>query len=288
MSWWRQKIGGFFSSTVLSKISALLRGRSAVDEETIVSLRALLIEADLGLSLTNRALEAIQNSQKEPLEALKAFLLSVISGETLQLDQPLNVVLMVGVNGVGKTTSIAKLAHFYKDHRVMVASGDTYRAAAEDQLRYWSEKTGAMFVEAGDTKDPAAVMYDALQQAKAQQATLLIVDTAGRMHGNQNLMDQLKKIKRVCAKIDEQIIPKVLLVLDGSLGQSNLAQAKVFLDDVNVDGLVLTKIDGSSKGGSVFQVCDQLQLPVCFLGVGESLEDLLVFEPESFIEKVLK
>lgn len=289
MSWWRKKIDGFFSSKMMSRIANLLQGRKTIDAQLLTDLRRLLIEADLGLSLTEQAISYLESSKKEPLEALKEFLTSVLVEKSFDLDQPLNVVLMVGVNGVGKTTTIAKLANFYKDqHKVMVASGDTYRAAAEDQLRFWAEKTGAMFVESGNTTDPAAVMYDALASAKAKEATLLIVDTAGRMHGNQNLMDQLQKIKRVCQKIDASIEPKILLVLDGSLGQSNLSQAEHFFKDIGIDGVVLTKIDGSSKGGSVFMVSDHLKLPVHFLGIGELLDDLVVFDRQGFVDKVLE
>lgn len=289
MSWWRRKFGRFFSTSLLSKVYGFLKGKSVSDEVMLGELRALMIEADLGLSLTEKALEHLRVSKEKPLLALKQFLEKSLSDYKVSFSAPLNVVFIVGVNGVGKTTTIAKLANYYKDnHDVLVASGDTFRAAAEDQLQHWMDKVGVECVKCGHTKDPAAVVYDAVTQAKEKKKNLLIVDTAGRMHGNQNLIDQLKKMKRVCQKIDGQLVPKVWLVLDGSLGQSNIAQAKTFQQDIGAEGVVLTKVDGSSKGGVAFAVADQLNLPILFLGVGESLEDLVEFDHQAFVERVFE
>lgn len=288
MSWWQRHFGKLFSSSIISRIGNLLRGKPSIDKDLIESLKKLMVEADMG-GIADKAITHIQSSKEEPLIALEQFLISIFPEQKIVLDQPLNIILVVGVNGVGKTTSIAKLLHhFNKTHRVMVASGDTYRAAAEDQLGHWASKVGVDMVESGNTKDPAAVMYDAIKQAKAKDKNLLIVDTAGRMHGNQNLMDQLEKIKRVCAKLDGQLKPKVWLVLDGSLGQSNVAQAEVFYDKMGAEGIILTKLDGSSKGGSIFSVVERYQLPVYFLGVGESIDDLVPFDRNVFVKKVLQ
>lgn len=288
MGFWKRHFGNFFSSGFLSKLSSFLRGKKKIDEPSIAALRNLLVEADMGM-LADEAIAFIQSSNLEPLIALQSYLESIFPSNTLVFDDPLNVILIVGVNGVGKTTTIAKLLKYFKDsYRVLVASGDTYRAAAENQLSHWANEAGVEMVSSGNTKDPAAVMYDAVKQAKETDKNLLIVDTAGRMHGNQNLMDQLKKMKRVCQKIDENIKPKVWLVLDGSLGQSNLAQAGVFFEEMGADGVILTKLDGNSKGGTVFSVVKQYNIPVYFLGVGETLDDLVPFNSQKFVESVLK
>lgn len=288
MSWWQRPFKGLFQNGVISRIGRLLSGKPKVDEDLLGSLKTLMIEADMG-PLADRALDYLRASHKPPLEALQQFLEGLLPNEPLVLDESLNIILVVGVNGVGKTTSIAKLLHYFKqDYRVLVASGDTYRAAASDQLDYWAQKAGVEIVKGENTQDPAAVIYDAVKKAKEKDKNLLIVDTAGRMHGNQNLMDQLEKMKRVCTKIDSNLKPKVWLVLDGSLGQSNLAQAQVFYDKMKADGIILTKLDGSSKGGSVFSVVEQYNLPIYFLGVGESIEDLVPFNGPEFVEKVLK
>lgn len=288
MSWWQRHFGKLFSSSIISRIGNLLRGKPTVDKDLVGSLKKLMIEADMG-GIADKAIAHIQSSKKEPLIALEQFLISIFPDQKLVLDEPLNIILVVGVNGVGKTTTIAKLLHhFNKTHRVMVASGDTYRAAAEDQLGYWANKMGVDMVESGNTKDPAAVIYDAVKQAKAKDKNLLIVDTAGRMHGNQNLMDQLEKMKRVCEKLDNQLKPKVWLVLDGSLGQSNITQAEVFYDKMGAEGIILTKLDGSSKGGSIFSVIERYQLPVYFLGIGESKEDLVPFDRNVFVRNMIQ
>jgi len=289
MRWWKKHIKGIFSKQGVSRIARLLQGKPILDEKTLLDLKKLLIEADLGLPLTERALKQIHASRKAPYVVLQEFLESLLPKSQLILDDPLNIVLIVGVNGVGKTTTIAKLLHYFKGrYRTLVASGDTYRAAAEDQLSFWAKKTGVEIVESGNTKDPAAVMYDAVKTAINKGSNLLIVDTAGRMHGNQNLIDQLKKMKRICKKVDENLSPKVWLVLDGSLGQSNQAQAWAFHKEIVADGIILTKLDGVSKGGSIFSIADRFNLPVYFLGVGESLEDLIEFDRKAFVEKVLE
>lgn len=265
-----------------------------LDEATLSSLKSALIDADLGLSLTDEAMAHLQtvcaqgvDEDATLLETLKAFLRGFFQPVKPLSESLMPVVLVVGINGAGKTTSIAKLARYYGEqgHKVALASGDTYRAAADEQLNYWADAVGAVFINRPDTQDPAAVMYDAYGTAKQAGATLLIADTAGRMHGQQGLMDQLKKVKRVLGKLDAKAPHEVWLVLDGSLGQSNVTQAQLFHEALGVTGVVLTKMDGSAKGGALFSVA-KMGLPIRFLGSGESSEDLQLFDPKVFVDEV--
>lgn len=291
MSWWKNKVNSVLSSPkkMFSKVGALLKGKTVVDEALLKELRVVLLEADVGLPLTEKALSHLKECPRgeAPIEWLRRFLVGLFPTNKTVFDDPLTVILMVGVNGAGKTTTIAKLANHYRDHKVAIASGDTFRAAADEQLKFWADKVGAEFVEQGNAKDPAAVMFDAVKLAKEKQCSLLLADTAGRMHGNHNLMAQLQKVKRVCSKIDEQLKPVIWLVLDGSLGQSSVDQARLFHEAMGVDGVIVTKVDGSGKGGTVFSVAGELSLPVCFVGKGESLEDLVAFDAEAFVAGLL-
>ena len=203
-------------------------------------------------------------------------------------DHP-HVVMIVGVNGVGKTTSIAKLAHRYKSEgmSVMLGAADTFRAAAVDQLKVWGERVGVEVVAQGMGSDPAAVAFDTLQAAVARNADLVLIDTAGRLHNKVNLMNELGKIKRVMSKVVPDAPHEVWLVLDGSTGQNALEQAKRFTEVTDVTGLVLTKLDGTAKGGVVLAISDQLQVPVRFVGVGEKMEDLQEFHPMEFVDSLL-
>lgn len=200
-----------------------------------------------------------------------------------------HVILVVGVNGVGKTTSIAKLAHRYKSQgfQVVLGAADTFRAAAVDQLKIWGERVGVEVVSQGMGADPAAVSYDTLQAAVKREADLVIVDTAGRLHNKVNLMNELGKIKRVMSKVLPAAPHEVWLVLDGSTGQNALEQAKRFAEVTDVTGLVLTKLDGTAKGGVVLAISDQLKVPVRFVGVGEKMEDLQEFQPMEFVDSLL-
>ena len=200
-----------------------------------------------------------------------------------------HVILVVGVNGVGKTTSIAKLANRYKGQglKVMLGAADTFRAAAVDQLKVWGERVGVEVVSQGMGADPAAVAFDTLQAAVGREADLVIVDTAGRLHNKVNLMNELGKIKRVMSKVVPEAPHEVWLVLDGSTGQNALEQAKRFTEVTDVTGLVLTKLDGTAKGGVVLAISDQLKVPVRFVGVGEKMEDLQEFHPMEFVDSLL-
>jgi len=197
-----------------------------------------------------------------------------------------NVVLVIGVNGSGKTTSIAKLAHGLKNEgkKVMLAAADTFRAAAIDQLKYWSERVGVEVVAHQPGGDPGAVVYDALQAAQNRQAQVVIIDTAGRLHTKFNLMEELKKIKRVASKFD--IPQEVLLVIDATTGQNGLAQARHFTEAVGVNGIFLAKLDGTAKGGIVLAICDELRIPIVYIGTGEQLDDIAPFDANTFVNAV--
>jgi len=197
---------------------------------------------------------------------------------------------VVGVNGAGKTTTIGKLARLLKQHglKVMLAAGDTFRAAAVEQLQIWGERNDVTVIAQAAGADPAAVVFDALQAAKARRIDVLLADTAGRLHTQSNLMDELKKVKRVMARVDERAPHEVLLVLDASQGQNALQQARLFNEALGVTGIVLTKLDGTAKGGIVFAIASQLQLPIRYIGIGESAEDFAEFEPVAFVDALLK
>jgi fused signal recognition particle receptor len=199
------------------------------------------------------------------------------------------VVLVVGVNGSGKTTSIAKLGYIYKrdSSKVMLAAADTFRAAAIDQLKWWGDKIGAEVVAHQPGADPGAVVFDAIQAAKTRGAQTVIVDTAGRLQTKFNLMEELKKIRRVVQRVDPTAPHETLLVLDANTGQNGVSQAKYFTEAVGITGIILTKLDSTAKGGIVLAICDQLKIPVRFIGTGETVEDLAPFDPKSFVEAMM-
>jgi len=269
--------------------------RPTFGEELWDELEELLISADVGVSTTGKLIERLkQRITKENIkdaaqvrDALKEELVSmlmVVDGEVKPLtDGKISVVLVVGVNGVGKTTSIAKLAYSYKEQkkRVLLVAGDTFRAAAIDQLKVWGERIKVPVIAHQPGGDPAAVVFDALESAK-KNADIVIVDTAGRLHTKFNLMEELKKIRRVVDKAGDE--PQVLLVLDATTGQNGLTQAKYFTEAVKVNGILLAKLDSTAKGGIVLAICDELKIPIIYIGTGQELEDLAPFNPDEFIE----
>jgi fused signal recognition particle receptor len=269
--------------------------RPTFGEELWDELEELLISADVGVNTTGKLIERLkQRITKENIkdaaqvrDALKEELVSmlmVVDGEVKPLtDGKISVVLVVGVNGVGKTTSIAKLAYSYKEQkkRVLLVAGDTFRAAAIDQLKVWGERIKVPVIAHQPGGDPAAVVFDALESAK-KNADIVIVDTAGRLHTKFNLMEELKKIRRVVDKVG--IEPQVLLVLDATTGQNGLTQAKYFTEAVKVNGILLAKLDSTAKGGIVLAICDELKIPIIYIGTGQELEDLAPFNPDEFIE----
>src|SRR5699024_11250410 len=201
-----------------------------------------------------------------------------------------HVILVVGVNGVGKTTTIGKLAHLYKSagKQVVLGAADTFRAAAVDQLTIWSERAGVPIIQQGQNADPAAVAFDTVESAQAKQTDVALVDTAGRLHNKKSLMDELAKIKRVMGKVVDGAPHEVLLVLDASTGQNAMQQAKAFTEFVDITGLILTKLDGTAKGGIAIGISNELDVPVKYIGVGESIEDLQVFDRELFVNSMFK
>jgi len=281
---------------MVDKIQAVVLGYTHIDEDLYEDLEAILIQADVGVNTALELMERLReyvrqkrvsDPEKVPdaLQELMAAMLSASKSE-LRLDGELNVIMVVGVNGVGKTTTIGKLAHRLSGagHRPILAASDTFRAAAGEQLEIWGERTNCDVVRHAPGSDPAAVTFDAIQAARARKANMVIVDTAGRLHTKSNLMEELKKIRRVASREVDGAPQEVLLVLDASTGQNAVQQARTFNEAVEVTGIVLTKLDGTAKGGVVFSIATELEIPVKFIGIGEGLEDLRPFEPDRFAE----
>ncbi len=282
-------------SSVFGQIATVL-GAGDITDETWEDLEALLIQADIGVPTTLELVDTLHErvsreglyKADQLLAALKDELRKILfvpDRFPLEEERLLTVVMVVGVNGSGKTTSIGKLAHYYKQrgHKVMVAAGDTFRAAAIDQLKIWAERADVPIVAGQPGADPAAVAYDGIRATRARGADLLFVDTAGRLHTKYNLMKELEKVYGVCRKSVHQAPHEVLLVIDAPTGQNALTQATKFTESVNVTGVVLTKLDGTAKGGMVFAIYRELGLPVRFIGTGERIQDLAPFDPDAFV-----
>lgn len=286
----------------LGKIDQLLAGRRSIGPDLFEELEEVLITADLGVGTTTRILQHLQVEVKEqrlrdPREVkavLKQSLLDVLrdgKGELLtEVPNPPLILLMIGVNGVGKTTTIAKLAYQLKHQgkKVLLAAGDTFRAAAIEQLQVWGDRIGVEVVKHRAGADPAAVVYDAIHAAKARRMDVVIVDTAGRLHTKVNLMEECKKIKRVIARAHEGAPHEVLLVLDATIGQNGIAQARQFHEALGLTGLVMTKLDGTAKGGVLVSVVNELKIPIKLIGVGEKLPDLQLFDPLTFTDALFE
>ena len=296
---------GFFSrlvkgltktrDTIVSGIDSIFSGFSSIDEDFYEELEEILIMGDLGVHATTEILENLrakvkEQHIKEPAQC-KELLISSIKeqmdvGETAyQFEHETSVVLVIGVNGVGKTTSIGKLAGKLKDQgkRVVIAAADTFRAAAGEQLNEWANRAGVDMIGGQEGADPAAVVYDAEQAAKARNADVLLCDTAGRLHNKKNLMEELKKIHRILEKEYPEAFRETLVVLDGTTGQNALAQAKQFSEVADISGIILTKMDGTAKGGIAVAIQSELGIPVKYIGVGETIDDLQKFDSEQFV-----
>lgn len=266
-----------------------------LDDDFYDDLEAVLIGADIGVKTTEEIIARLKDEVRRRREGnpeavrgiLKEIVADMMQAEPFHPKSP-SVILVVGVNGVGKTTTIGKLACHFKDEgkSVILAAADTFRAAATEQLTIWAQRAGVPIVAHGEGADPAAVVFDAVASAKAKRVDLLIVDTAGRLHNKSHLMEELKKIRRVIDRDFPQADVHVLLVLDGATGQNGVTQARVFRDAVDLSGIVLTKLDGTSKGGVVISIKEELQLPVYFVGVGEKKEDLQVFNAREYAEAI--
>lgn len=282
------------SRQLLSERLGQVLGKEKLTDEDWDDIEEALIRADVGVKTATKIVNRLRQSSPKPEElksALREQLLSVLSGKERQLrsgNGTATVWLVTGVNGVGKTTSIAKLAHLMKSEgrSVVLAAADTFRAAAIDQLGTWADRADAHMVRHEPGADPGAVVFDAISYAKARNVDLVIVDTAGRLHTKTNLMEELKKIKRV-AERESGSVSEVLLVLDATVGQNGISQAKTFQSSIEVTGLVLTKLDGSAKGGIVVAVEEELGIPVKAVGIGETLDDLQPFDPEVFVDALL-
>ncbi|MBR2464975.1 MAG: signal recognition particle-docking protein FtsY [Clostridia bacterium] len=281
-------------NALFGRIDAMLKHFVRVDEELLEELEELLITADVGVSATEEILDRLreeikQGRLKEP-EDIKASLRVILAdmigqGEPLKLDTAPTVVLIIGVNGAGKTTSIGKISNRLKEAKksVVVAAADTFRAAAIDQLSVWCDRAGVDIVKQHEGSDPAAVVYDAIQYTKKKGADVLIVDTAGRLHNKKNLMDELAKINRVISRELPDATRENLLVLDATTGQNAISQAKEFGKAAEITGLILNKLDGTAKGGIVLSIRHELGLPVKFIGVGEKINDMQEFDAEEFV-----
>jgi fused signal recognition particle receptor len=282
-------------------LGSLLRGRKRIDDELLEELETLLITADVGIETSTRLIADLTERVKRKtladpealLAALKEDLRAILRAVDGPVKQPApgkpQVVLMVGVNGAGKTTTIGKLARRLQEdgNSVMLAAGDTFRAAAVEQLETWGERNGVPVIAQHTGADSASVIFDALQAATARGADVLIADTAGRLHTKSNLMDELTKVARVLKKLDPEAPHEVMLVVDATTGQNALNQAEHFHRAVGLTGITLTKLDGTAKGGILFAIAERLRVPIRFIGVGESIEDLRPFDPDEFVEALL-
>ena len=298
-----EKLKKGFSKTktqVFDKISSAISAKKKIDDDLLEEIEEILITGDVGVDATLQLLERVKERvRKERFEdaedlykLLKEEIAAVFPPDNFsERDLPKKpfVILVVGVNGVGKTTSIAKLAHRFQQlgKKVLLAAGDTFRAAAVEQLEVWANRLGVDIVKHQSGSDPAAVAFDALNAAVARQSDVVLIDTAGRLHTKVNLMEELKKVVRVIKKVMPDAPHYTLLVLDGTTGQNALNQAKQFIDTVGVDGIALTKLDGSAKGGAVIGIAHELKLPVAYIGVGEGIDDLQRFDPHAYAESLI-
>lgn len=282
-----------------SSLGGIFSGFSGIDEEFYEELEESLILADLGVETSVKAVERLrqrvrENRLKDAEEvrsALKDILAEMLDvGDTgLRASTKPSVVLVIGVNGVGKTTTIGKLANLLRAEgkKVLLCAADTFRAAAADQLEIWAGRSGVDLIRQDEGADPASVVYDAISAARARGSDIILCDTAGRLHNKQNLMNELGKIARIIDRELPDADKEVLLVLDGTTGQNGLIQAKQFKEIAGVTGMVLTKLDGTAKGGIVIAVADTLQIPVKFVGVGEQMDDLMAFQARAFVDALI-
>ncbi len=297
---------GFFSrlaagltktrNSIVSGIDSIFSGFSSIDEDFYEEIEEILIMGDIGINTTSRIIEDLKEKVKEqkikePSEC-KQLLIDSIKAQ-MQVDEcayefenKKSIVLVIGVNGVGKTTSVGKLAGQLKNDgkKVILAAADTFRAAAIEQLTEWSNRAGVDIISQQEGSDPAAVIYDAISAAKARKADVLLCDTAGRLHNKKNLMEELKKIDRIIEKEYSDVYRENLVVLDGTTGQNALVQAKQFMEATNITGIILTKLDGTAKGGIAVAIQSELGIPVKYVGIGEQIDDLQKFDADAFVD----
>ncbi|MZG53381.1 MAG: signal recognition particle-docking protein FtsY [Nitrospinae bacterium] len=287
-------------SSLAGGIENIVQGKAKVGPELLEELEETLLIADVGMETTEFILEDLKKDvaqnrlreNDEVLKHLKGRMIEVLSQNKKPIEFNANkplVILMVGINGSGKTTTIGKLAQKWKQEgkKVLLAAGDTFRAAAIDQLQVWAERAGINCISQKSGADPSAVAYDAVQAAVARNMDVVLIDTAGRLQTNQNLMEELKKVKRVIGKVLPGAPHETLLVLDATLGQNSISQAKLFHEALDLDGFVMTKLDGTAKGGVLLNLSGELKLPVHFIGVGEKADDLQAFDSETFVDALI-
>ena len=294
-------------TSFFSKLSKAILGKTEVDDEVLDNLEEVLVSSDVGIETTLKIIGRIQDraskdkyvSTSELNKILKEEIVGLLVGDDIPASKEFEipetgglpyVILVVGVNGVGKTTTIGKLASHYHKHgkKVVLGAADTFRAAAVEQLQLWGERVGVPVIAHGMNTDPAAVAFDAVKQAVEMKADVVIIDTAGRLHTKVNLMNELSKIKRVIQKFIPEAPHDVMLVLDGSTGQNAVIQAREFTKATDVTSLAITKLDGTAKGGVVIGISDQFQIPVRYIGVGEKMEDLQVFNKHEFVDSLFE
>lgn len=285
------------SRNIAGKIETLIKGSSQLDDDFFEELEAILIQADLGMPTTTALVKAVRRQVKEKKltapeqvrEVLRDEIGAIMAGSggslIIAAEKP-TVYLMVGVNGVGKTTSIAKLAYRFKREgkKIVLAAGDTFRAAASEQLQVWAERVGVDLVRHQEGADPAAVVFDAINAARARKADILIIDSAGRLQNKANLMEEIAKVRRIISREIPDAPHEVLLVLDATTGQNAISQARAFQEMTGVTGIILTKLDGTAKGGIVIAVAKELAIPVKLIGIGEAMEDLKDFDAAEFAD----
>ncbi|HWQ27140.1 MAG TPA: signal recognition particle-docking protein FtsY [Chlorobaculum sp.] len=292
--------------TFRDKLSFVTKGKTEVDDEFLEELENVLVAADVGVETTLDIVEAVTARSKSEtyrsedelngmvMDEIRKLLAESGHDHPVDFDAPLSakpyVIMIVGVNGAGKTTSVAKLAHNYEKagKRVVIAAADTFRAAAYEQLKIWADRAGVPIIGQGQGADPASVVFDSVSSAISRGSDVVLVDTAGRLHNKSHLMEELAKIMRVARKKIPEAPHEVLLVLDGTTGQNAVLQAREFTKFVNVTGLVMTKLDGTSKGGIVLSISRELNLPVKYIGVGEKIDDLQLFDRTKFVEALLE
>lgn len=278
------------------RIEVLVGMSAEIDDDFLDELEMILLSADVGAKTTEKLIEAVrQAARKKEIKGtedvvpfLKKYLTQILTeeGQRTRISGTPTVILVVGVNGVGKTTTIGKLANYFHllNYKVMIAAADTFRAAASEQLEIWGKRAGCDVIKHAEGADPAAVVFDAMKAAIARKADILFIDTAGRLHNKANLMNELEKIHRVIKREIPEAPHETFLVLDATTGQNAITQAKVFTETANVTGVVLTKLDGTAKGGVVIAIREELGLPVKWIGVGEGIMDFRPFEPEKFVD----
>ena len=279
------------------RIDDLILGKKEIDQDLFEELEEILISSDLGINATHKLMEHVQSKVKrgeaERPELVKRYHEESIyhllenNEQSLRLSgEPPFVIMVVGVNGTGKTTTIAKMAHQYRSHdkRVLLVAADTFRAAAIDQLEIWSQRVGCDFFKQASGADPSAVVYDAMKTSKKKGIDIVIIDTAGRMHTKINLMEELKKIKRVAGREHHGAPHETLLVIDATTGQNALSQAALFRETIDISGIALTKLDGTSKGGIIIAISDEFKIPIRFIGIGENHDDLKQFKAREYVD----